>query len=187
MQKCYSILPNGNRGLSENCTHAVNKNYFLASGGGFFDHYWSFFFKSGPIIYWIKRVFTDCEMCFAVSAHDKSDWRTLPTSKFCNFSSADSACAVIIDWYAALLYYHVFFSSTLLTYRLCRQNSKQRIISILLILALSSVKVHIQLYGTFCGLFFPFYQHWTIHSPQLFLQYNYITFDAHCLQQTCYL
>jgi hypothetical protein len=145
------------------------------------------FFKSGPIIYWIKRVFTDREMCLALSAHDISDWRTLPTSKFCDFSSADSACTVIIDWYAALLYCHIFFSSTLLTYRLCRQNSKHCIIFILLILAFSSVKAHIQLYGTFCGLSFPFYHHWAIYSPQLFLQYIYTTFDAHCLQQTCYL
>ena len=51
MQKCYSVVPNGNRGFSERCSHTENKNHFLASGGKFVDHYCSFFFKSGPIIY----------------------------------------------------------------------------------------------------------------------------------------
>ena len=51
MQKCYSVLPNGNRGLSENCTHAENKNYLLASGGGFFDHYYSFL---SPVQYYTE-------------------------------------------------------------------------------------------------------------------------------------
>jgi hypothetical protein len=71
-----------------------------------------------------------------------------------------------------------------LTYRLCGQNSKH---CTLLILNLSSIKAHIQFYGTFCGLSFKFYHHLAIHSPQHVLHYNYTTFDGNCLQQTCYL
>jgi len=32
MKKCYAVLPNGNRGLSENCTHAERERE--REGGG---------------------------------------------------------------------------------------------------------------------------------------------------------
>lgn len=68
------------------------------------------FFKSSLVPDWCKRIVTDFEMCFKISAHEKSDWIALPASNFFNTSSSNSTCTVIRDWYAKLLYHNIALS-----------------------------------------------------------------------------